>query len=393
MKLKDKKYNYVYRITNIKENKHYIGVRSCNIEPYEDIGKIYQSTSKNEAFKQDQKDNPQDYLYQILEFFDTRLEANEYEVHLHKIYNVGCNPNFYNRSNQTSKFFDNTGNKEIGAAISKANKGRIVLNNGINKIIVIPTKVNYYIELGFKIGGLPHKKETRDLLSCLNSGKITLTNGLCEISVKQDEVDEYRILGFREGGLPMREIQKFKLSLAHSGKILTEEHKENISKSTKGSTKSETMKSRLSDTRKGMIYINNNSIEKIIPSFELYEYIEEGWNEGKLPMPEHHKEAISKGSIGKSGTTTGKIRINNGEIEKFILKDELEHYTSLGWSKGNNSNRKAVDYSNRKGTTSGKIGINNGVYNKFILESELSNYLSDGWCKGSKSTKKHNIII
>ena len=104
-------------------------------------------------------------------------------------------------------------------------------------------------------------------------------------------------------------------------------------------------------------------------------------------MPEHHKEAISKGSIGKSGTITSKIRINNGEIEKFILKDELEYYTSLGWLKGNNSNRKAVDYSNRKGTTSGKIGINNGVNNKFILESELSNYLSDGWYKGSKATK------
>lgn len=331
MKTEDKKYHYVYRITNIIQNRHYIGVHSSNIDPYKDFGIKYKS-SGNSSFIKHQKENPEQYIYQILEFFDTRKIAMDYERFLHIQYDVGKNPNFYNGRIQASSNWD-------------------------------------------------------------TFGKIKLNNGDKEIFSKLEDIEIHKSNGFTEGCLPMQEIQKFKLSLAHSGKILTEEHKENISKSTKGTTKSETMKCRLSETRKGMIYINNNSIEKIIPSFELYEYIEEGWNEGKLPMPEHHKEAISKGSIGKSGTITSKIRINNGEIEKFILKDELEYYTSLGWLKGNNSNRKAVDYSNRKGTTSGKIGINNGVNNKFILESELSNYLSDGWYKGLKSTKKHNIII
>ncbi len=45
-----KKFHYVYRITKIKKKKHYIGVRSCDIEPYLDIGKKYKGKSKNSNF-------------------------------------------------------------------------------------------------------------------------------------------------------------------------------------------------------------------------------------------------------------------------------------------------------------------------------------------------------
>ena len=52
------KYNYVYLITNITNNKKYIGSRSCDIDPYIDI-KRYKSSSNNKEFKLDQKNNPQ----------------------------------------------------------------------------------------------------------------------------------------------------------------------------------------------------------------------------------------------------------------------------------------------------------------------------------------------
>ena len=37
----DDKFHYVYRITNIVENKHYYGSRTSKINPYDDLGKKY----------------------------------------------------------------------------------------------------------------------------------------------------------------------------------------------------------------------------------------------------------------------------------------------------------------------------------------------------------------
>lgn len=54
--------HYVYRITNIKLNKHYYGTRtSKNKTPEEDIGYIYFSSSSDKEFLKDQKDNPLNY--------------------------------------------------------------------------------------------------------------------------------------------------------------------------------------------------------------------------------------------------------------------------------------------------------------------------------------------
>ena len=63
--------HYVYRITNIKINKHYYGTRtSKNRSPNEDIGIYYFSSSKDKEFIQDQKSNPSDYKYKVLNIFD-----------------------------------------------------------------------------------------------------------------------------------------------------------------------------------------------------------------------------------------------------------------------------------------------------------------------------------
>lgn len=296
MKTEDKKYHYVYRITNIIQNRHYIGVHSSNIDPYKDFGIKYKS-SGNSSFIKHQKEYPEQYIYQILEFFNTRKLATEYEVFLHIRYNVGKNPNFYNGRNQSSSDWDNT-------------------------------------------------------------GKVKLNDGEKEIFSKLEDVEMHKSNGFIEGRLPMAEIQKYKLSVSHTGKILTQEHKDNIGRSGKGVPKSQEMKQNLSATRKGMIYINNGVVEKIINPTDLQFYIEDGYSEGKLPMPDYHREAIAKGSVGKPGTTKGKIRINNGKQEKLIFEDELESYIQQGWVKGNKLERKPTDFSNRKGTTTGKIGIN-----------------------------------
>ena len=108
-KQKEYKYHYTYRITNIVEKKYYYGVHSCNCLPKEDIGVKYFSSSKNKAFKDDIKENPQNYKYKVVKIFSTRKEALEHEIFLHAKFNVGVNKKFYNGSKQTSTKFDTTG--------------------------------------------------------------------------------------------------------------------------------------------------------------------------------------------------------------------------------------------------------------------------------------------
>ena len=290
------KKHYVYRITNKIENKHYYGVRSSLIEPKDDLGIKYFSSSTDKKFIKEQKENPDNYKYKVIKIFSTREEAMSFEIHLHNKFNVHINENFYNRAKQTS-------------------------------------------------------------------------------------------IGFN--AIPDEETRR-KLSLAHTGKKLTKEHKANISIGSLGVKKSENMKNKLSKTRKGMIYINNGEIEKIIKPTVLHLYVYDNWKEGKLPMTNEMKKSISNASFGKPGTTTGKIYINKNNVEKLILKEDLEKYLNNGWIKGRIklSEEAKQKLKGRKGSTSGKIGINNTKVNKFVVEEDLEKYLNDGWIKGLKSNKK-----
>ncbi len=99
-------YHYVYRITNTLIKKHYYGVRSSSIEPKEDLGKQYFSSSCDANFIKDQKDSSQNYRYKVVFICTSRNQANELEINLHAKFNVAINPSFYNKANSTSsKFF------------------------------------------------------------------------------------------------------------------------------------------------------------------------------------------------------------------------------------------------------------------------------------------------
>lgn len=122
---KDYKYHYVYRITNTVTGYHYYGSKSCDEYPTENIGKKYQSSSRNRFFIQDQKDNPEDYKYKVIKIFETcRPDATSLEIKLHAKFDVKNHPKFINRSNQTSKKFDTTG-MEFHFSDSHRNKIRI----------------------------------------------------------------------------------------------------------------------------------------------------------------------------------------------------------------------------------------------------------------------------
>lgn len=119
--------HYTYKITNVKTNKSYIGVRTSKELPFEDIGIKYFSSSTDKDFISEQKNYPENFIYEVINTFDNRTDALTDEVRLHDIYDVCKNPQFYNLSKQTSNGMDFTGgnhSEESKLKIGEASKKR-----------------------------------------------------------------------------------------------------------------------------------------------------------------------------------------------------------------------------------------------------------------------------
>jgi hypothetical protein len=87
----------------------YIGKRSCDCKPEEDVKYFGSYTDK--TFKPTQKI--------ILETYDTREEALIDEVKLHEFYEVDKNPHFSNKAKQTSEKFSYVMTSEEAAEYAK----------------------------------------------------------------------------------------------------------------------------------------------------------------------------------------------------------------------------------------------------------------------------------
>lgn len=101
--------HYVYIIEHIKSKKYYIGARSTNLLPDDDLGKKYFSSSTNKEFIKDQKENNHHYKYTVLRNFNNRDDAILHEVRLHNEKQVHLDPNSYNMAKQTSAGFSTVG--------------------------------------------------------------------------------------------------------------------------------------------------------------------------------------------------------------------------------------------------------------------------------------------
>lgn len=168
--------HYVYKISNIIENKHYIGVRSSK-NPIKDLGIKYFSSSSDKEFMLEQQEFPERFEYNILEVFSTRKDAINKEIELHDLYDVAVNESFYNKSKQTS--------------------------------------------IGFCTSGATHSQETKDKISATLTGK-------------PHSEETKRKISDSNMGKKYTEETKRKMSKSHTGKILSDEHRKSISRSTSG---------------------------------------------------------------------------------------------------------------------------------------------------------------
>jgi len=172
-----KRYHYTYRITNTQTNKYYYGSRTTpkkkEVLPINDLGIKYFSSSKDKDFIKDQKQNPKNYKYKVIQIFDTRQEAIELEIKLHNRFNVGINESFYNRAKQTSTGFDTTGT----IAWNKGHKGCIDYSSKTWQRYFKTKRYGYsinYINQNYKIKIIKFytkSPEFRSHLSFLNKSK------------------------------------------------------------------------------------------------------------------------------------------------------------------------------------------------------------------------------
>lgn len=154
-------YHYVYRITNIVENKHYYGKRSSRISPTLDLGIKYISSSTDTAFITDQKNNPQNYRYKIVRILSSSKEACELEIILHEKFDVGRNQKFYNKCAAKSTGFDRTG-------LATSSKTKEKLSKAITGS-KLSDETKAKISAGGK--GKPKSKEHRAKISAVQIGK------------------------------------------------------------------------------------------------------------------------------------------------------------------------------------------------------------------------------
>lgn len=192
--MKKYKYNYVYKITNLINQKCYIGVRSSNCKPEEDTK--YWSSSKyvKEAITNYGKEN---FKKEILSIWKTRVEALNEEIRLHNKHDVGINTKFYNKSKQTATGWDTTGNKDVANKISKKLKGRKIPQKQIEKMLET--------RKGFR-----HSEKSKKLMSQKHKGK--------KVSDKTR-----RKLSESHKGFKMKEETKEKLRAINKGKKMSAE--------------------------------------------------------------------------------------------------------------------------------------------------------------------------
>jgi len=146
-------YHYVYRITDKKRDKYYIGCRSSTIKPEEDLGYVYFSSSTIKQFIEEQRKDPSQFIYEIIETFPDIQSAGEYEKTLIDQTNALNDPKYYNGRNRLGFFsIDSRATKHtvsyLGSLIKLARKERGISQDELAEKINVTRMTVNRIEMG-----------------------------------------------------------------------------------------------------------------------------------------------------------------------------------------------------------------------------------------------------
>lgn len=434
----------VYRITNIIVRKHYYGYKSCSHrDPKEIIGKTYFSSSSDKEFITEQKNHPERFRYKIVARFNTKEEALEREIRLHKLFDVGRNVSFYNKVKQTSSAFDSSGKAvficldgerrllEIGSpealnSTRLSRKTTIYVDDHNNvymvesddervktgflrhirkdKVSVIDRKTGKYTSVDIR----KFEESNGDYVG-VTAGKKSVLNkktGVVECIDKEsfsdeiyEELNRDMVVSRDEFGNFLRvrrdddRIRQGNLVGATCGYIRITNGSDNTSILDTEDIPEGWYRG-ISTQKKTLI--NKDNIEKWISEDELENYIKEGWEIGQSKSRK---------------TSRGRVLMHDGKRTILVDNEEVGAYKLLGFQMGrvnkyamrgktrlirgsesimiDVSEKETIEKMCKEGWqkpkrlhNSGRITINNGVVNRMIPKEDENKFLSDGWRYG-----------
>ena len=325
--MKNYKYHYVYRITNIITEMHYYGDRSCNCQPSEDLGVKYFSSFTNKLFKQDQQQNPQDYKYKIIKIFETcREDAKQLEVDLHKKFDVKNNPKFINRANQTSSGFNVT-----RESIKKGHQTRL-LNNS-------------YITGSLKAKKTWEKKTDEEMKELSNKFKVAFSNIDTKLRGKKTMFTKRNTILPNGKSILQSSIEKSTETMKNNGWYLTLSiQQSNLQNEIQIDGRTKAQHSREKQYKNQLEQIDENGLNGAQrATLKYHENLrntideETGLTKAELRIKRQKDTIAKRGSMsGKNNSAYGFRWIYNNELResKRVRENELTDYYTQGWLKG-----------------------------------------------------------
>ena len=337
-------YGYIYKITNLVNNKIYIG-QAIDIQKrwWEHL-----NCAKNQVntflYNAIRKYGASNFIIEQIDIASTKEELNNKEMYWIKKLNsinreVGYNltaggtggdtfslhslqdkQEIKNKMSQTQKRrWEQMPTEEraiLRQKLSIANKGQIpyckgkyVYNNGKEQRYILKEEVEEYENAGWTRGSLyKHSQETIDKI-------VKSRNNFYELHPEKLKEKGRKVSESKKGHVVISDEQKNQIS--ETLKEYYKNHKPYIA----GKHHTEEARARMSEIKRGRVWINNGQISKLIKNEEYTEYINNGWVDGRI-------------NVNHIKTNKNKVLVNNGIINKLIPASELEEYISNGWNKG-----------------------------------------------------------
>ena len=198
--------------------------------------------------------------------------------------------------------------------------------------------------------------------------------------VSLEEIYEWSRLREEAKKLEYSEETRRKISEGNKGKKLSEEIKQKMSELARGKN----------TWSRGLVWINNGTEMKRVRQEILEEYLSKGWKRGELSPSGEVREKMSKSLKGKNIWSKGRIRIHKGELEQVIKAEDLNRFLQEGWTQGpSDKTRLKISKSSlgKKGTISGRVKIHKGDTVKLVRKEDLESFLQDGWLLGDSEQR------
>lgn len=296
MGVKNYKYSYVYKITNILTNEYYIGVRSCNCEIHEDpyMGSgllIVRSINKHglENFKKE-----------ILKVFHTRAEASFFEAE--SVTEITLkDPLCLNLK---------TGG-EVNQSVKYSQQACEKLSNSLKKYFQNPENLE---KLSLQIKR--YFQENPEARQCVSERRKKLLQ------------DPLHLLKAKEAREKLWKDPSHKLKII--AVTTTPEALAKRSLSGKKYAATEAGLLALSKATKDSIYINKDGVTKRVKEAVLQDFLNKGWVLGSARViSDETAVKLKKAITGRKWMFNSELKIN-----KRIVPELVKEYLNNGWELG-----------------------------------------------------------